>query len=110
MNNLHISLTEFRNESRVLKETKSLIRTSFFDQIYIAALHSKDLLSEELYAEKIIANRFVLSTKGWGKSFIVQLFKYLEYCVRIYFFYSCKNIKVINVHSVSLLPLGIALK
>lgn len=38
MNNLHISLTEFRNESRVLKETQSLIDGNIFSRIHLAAL------------------------------------------------------------------------
>src|SRR5690606_29052144 len=36
--------------------------------------------------------------------------KYLEYCWRVFFFYRKKNIKVVNVHSLGLLPLGYVLK
>jgi glycosyltransferase involved in cell wall biosynthesis len=110
MNNLHISLTDFKNESRVLKETESLIRASFFKVIYIAALHSDGLLFEERFGEKLQVNRFVLQTRNWPKSFIVQVLKYFEFCHQIYTYYSKKNINVVNVHSLELLPLGVALK
>lgn len=110
MNNLHISLTDFKNESRVLKEADSLIRKSLFDVIYIAALHNDGLSIEEFLGERLYIKRFVLQTRAWKKSFVVQIVKYLEFCYKIYKFYRLKNIGVITVHSLGLLPLGVALK
>jgi glycosyltransferase involved in cell wall biosynthesis len=110
MNNLHISLTDFKNESRVLKEAGSLIRACLFDKIYIAALHGKGLLVEDHVGEKLQVNRFSIQTRAWVKSFIAQAIKYTEFCMRVYFFYRKKNIGVVNVHSLELLPLGVALK
>lgn len=110
MNNLHISLTEFRNESRVLKQTNSLTDNGFFKHIYIAALHENDLRKEQNYSEKITCERFSLTTRKLPKNFIIQLFKYLEYCFRVLFFYQKKDINVVNVHSLALLPLGYVLK
>lgn len=110
MNNLHISLTDFKNESRVLKETNSLIRASLFNNVYIAALHSEGLLVEERIVEKLQVNRFSLKTRVWAKSFIAQAVKYFEFCLRVYGFYRKRNIEVVNVHSLDLLPLGVALK
>ena len=110
MNNLHISLTEFRNESRVLKQTNSLADNGFFKHIYIAALHADDLKKEQNYSDKITCKRFSLTTRKLPKNFIVQLFKYLEYCFRVLFYYRNKNINVVNVHSLALLPLGYVLK
>jgi glycosyltransferase involved in cell wall biosynthesis len=110
MNNLHISLTEFKNETRVLKETFSLIKKNTFEVVYIAALHSEGLLVEEPLGEKLLVNRFILKTRAWSKSYLVQVIKYLELCTQIYIFYRKKNIDVVNVHSLGLLPLGVALK
>lgn len=110
MNNLHISLNELTNASRVLKQTSSLARSGHFNHIYIAGLHLGDLKKEEVISEKITLNRFSLSTRKLSKNFFIQVIKYLEYCWRVLFFYRKKNIKVVNVHSLGLLPLGYALK
>lgn len=110
MNNLHISLTEFRNESRVLKQTNSLTDNGLFIRVYIAALHIDDLKEEQSYSKKITCKRFSLTTRKLPKNFIMQSFKYLEYCFRVLFYYRKKNISVVNVHSLALLPLGYVFK
>ena len=43
MNNLHITLTEFKNESRILKEANSLVKFDVFSKVFIAALHGDQL-------------------------------------------------------------------
>lgn len=110
MNNLHISLTDFRNESRLLKEVRSLTNNNLFSKVYVAALHADGLDEREVYSDQIEAKRFKLKTRNLSKSFFVQLIKYIEFCVRVYFFYRDKRIAVINVHTLGLLPLGLLLK
>ncbi len=110
MSNLHISLTEFRNESRVLKEASSILNYKVADKIYVAALHSKDLPEDQIYEENIEVKRFKLSTRRLNKNLMVQILKYLEFIFRVIFFYRKKDIKIINIHSVALLPLGVLLK
>jgi len=110
LNNLHISLTEFRNESRVLKQVTSLSNAKVFENIFIASLHSDDLKETESYAENINLKRFKLTTRKLPKNFVVQVFKFIEFFFRVAFFYRKKNIDVVNVHALSLLPLGLLLK
>lgn len=110
MNNLHITLTEFRNESRVLKEAKTLLEHGVVDVVHVAALHSDDLAIDQSYSERLIAHRFKLTTKKFSKNLTIQLLKYFEYCFRVYFYYKNKDIKLVNVHSLGLLPLGVLLK
>ena len=110
MNNLHITLTEFRNESRVLKEAESLANSGIVESIFIAALHADKLQLDQEYTKKILLHRFNLKTRNLGTNFAIQIIKYLELCLRIYFFYKNKKIKIINIHSLSLLPLGVVLK
>jgi glycosyltransferase involved in cell wall biosynthesis len=109
-NNLHITLTNFTNESRILKEAASLLRHEFVNTVYVAALHRKELATDQTYGDRLIVHRFHLLTRGYAKNFLIQLFKYFEYSLCIYFYYKNKKIKFINVHSLGLLPLGIALK
>lgn len=110
MNNLHISLTEFRNESRVIKETSSLIQAGIFEHVYIAALHTDGLKENENIDKSISVKRFAIVSRKLGLSFLMQLVKYIELSFRLFFYYRKKDIKVINIHALALLPLGIILK
>ncbi|MCT7405745.1 glycosyltransferase family 4 protein [Aliarcobacter cryaerophilus] len=110
MNNLHISLTEMRNESRVLKETNSILNHNIASKVYIASLHADDLEEEKLYNDNIILNRFKLSSRKFSKNLFFQVLKYFEFLYRITFFYKKKNIKMVNIHSIALLPFGVFLK
>ena len=110
MNNLHISLTEFRNESRVLKQGYSILNHNVASKVYIASLHLDGLGEEITYSEKLVLNRFKLSSRRLGKNLIFQIFKYFEFFYRIAVFYRRKNIKIINIHSVALMPFGVFLK
>lgn len=110
MNNLHICLNEFRNASRMLKEADSLTQSGLVDQVFIAALHASDVAENQDYGDRIHVKRFALTTRGWGKNSIAQGIKYIEFCFRVLLHYRKLNIKMVNVHSVALLPLGLALK
>lgn len=110
MNNLHISLTEFRNESRVLKETDSILNHNIASKVYIASLHADDLEEEKIYKDNLILNRFKLSSRKLSKNLLVQVIKYFEFIYRVTLFYRKKDIKMINIHAIALLPLGILLK
>ncbi len=110
MNNLHITLTEFRNESRLLKEASSLLNHGVVQFVYVAALHSEPLAVDQSYGKRLIARRFKLATRQMPQNLIAQIIKYLEFCFSVYLYYKNKEIKIINVHSLDLLPLGVMLK
>uniref|UniRef100_UPI00404878AD glycosyltransferase family 4 protein n=1 Tax=Aliarcobacter sp. TaxID=2321116 RepID=UPI00404878AD len=110
MNNLHMSLTEMRNESRVLKETNSILNHNIASKVYIASLHADDLEEEKIYKDNLILNRFKLSSRKLSKNLFVQVLKYFEFIYRVTLFYRKKDIKMINIHAIALLPLGILLK
>lgn len=110
MNNLHITLTEFRNESRILKEANSFLNHGIVQMVYVAALHAEALAIDQNYGNRLVARRFKLSTREMPKNIFAQIVKYLEFCFSVYYYYKQKEIKIINVHSLGLLPLGFALK
>lgn len=110
MNNLHISLTEFRNESRVLKETNSILNHNIASKVYIASLHSDGLEEEKIYNDNLILNRFKLSSRKLSKNLLAQILKYFEFIFRVTKFYKNKDIKMVNIHAISLLPFGVFLK
>ena len=110
MNNLHISLTDFRYESRVLKEANSILNHNIASRVYIASLHADDLEEEKIYEDNLILNRFKLISRKLGKNIFLQALKYFEFMFRVVLFYRKKDIKMINIHTVALLPLGVFLK
>jgi glycosyltransferase involved in cell wall biosynthesis len=109
-NNLHITLTEFRNESRILKEANSLLNHGVVQTVYVAALHAESLAVDQNYGNRLVAHRFKLSTRQMPKNIFAQIVKYLEFCFSVCSYYKKKEVKIVNVHSLGLLPLGIALK
>ncbi len=110
MHNLHITLTEFRNESRLLKETASLLHHGLFKSIAIAALHTTGLAEREVLNEKCNLFRLRIRSKSLPRSFIFQLVKYAEFCIRVILLAMRHPPNVINVHTLALLPLGVFLK
>jgi glycosyltransferase involved in cell wall biosynthesis len=110
MNNLHISLTEFTHASRILKQTATICSLSEIEYIFIAALNKDKLQKEEKITDRILLKRFILKTRGLGKSLFPQILKYLEFIFRVFLFYKKKKINIVNIHSVDLLPLGYLLK
>jgi glycosyltransferase involved in cell wall biosynthesis len=110
MNNLHISLTEFTHESRVLKIVHSLLSAKLVDVVFVAALHSPRLAKHETIKSNIEVERFSLKTRNLSKVFFIQMFKYFEFLYRIYRNYQDKEIGMINIHALALLPIGVFLK
>ena len=110
VNNLHISMTSFTHESRVFKEVNTIINHSNIQNVYIAALHENNLLENEKIGTGLFLKRFRLKTRSLPKSILFQSFKYVELLLQVYFFYRNKNIKILNIHTLALMPLGVFLK
>ncbi|MBF4353882.1 glycosyl transferase family 1, partial [Vibrio anguillarum] len=76
MKNIHITLTEFRNESRVLKEISSLEASETFDSFTVIALGADDLPIADSIKSKAKVCRIRLLTRKLPKSAFFQLFKF----------------------------------
>lgn len=110
MHNLHISLTEFRNESRVLKETSSLLRHGLYEKITILALHAEDLPIFEVLGDNFELIRIRLRTRFLPSRSLFQILKYIEFFYRVIMLALYRRPNTVNVHCLALLPLGIFLK
>ena len=102
---LHIVRNSVDHDSRVLKETGSLL--NFFPEleVLIAGFHEPDSrLIEDIGGRKL--KRFSLSSRILPKNIMWQLFKYFEWHCRVVSYYSNSNIEIIHCHD--LIPLGIA--
>ncbi|TLX45357.1 glycosyl transferase family 1 [Pseudoalteromonas phenolica] len=109
MNNLHISLTEMKNESRVLKQTSSIYSSESFENVFVASLWGESLALEE-DLDGINLKRFDLKTRNFGNNLVVQLLKYFEFGLSIFSRYRKESIGIITIHSLALLPIGVILK
>ncbi|HPZ21863.1 MAG TPA: glycosyltransferase family 4 protein [Bacillota bacterium] len=74
---LHIVLNSFTNDSRVLRECRTLTAAGY--QVHVFSLHETGLPLKETRDTHELT-RFALRTRSLPKSFFWQLFKYLE-CV-----------------------------
>lgn len=74
---LHIVLNSFTNDSRVLRECKTLTDAGYHVQVF--SLHEKGLALTES-TDTYDLTRFALRTRSWPKTFFWQIFKYCE-CV-----------------------------
>lgn len=107
--NLHVVLNNFINDSRVLKETKS-IASKYFDKIYIAALWEDGVDENELLDSKREVWRIRLISRGLPKNLFFQVFKYFEWIIKIYIRFRKEPISVVHCHDLSALPIGALFK
>ncbi len=110
MNNLHITLTKFKNESRLLKEASSILNHDLAHIVYVAALHEEGMALDEVCGNRLFVHRFKLKTSSLPKNIFFKIIKYLEFCLKIFIYYKNNDIKIINIHSLGLLPIGVFLK
>ena len=103
-------MNTFTFGSRILKETASLVRSGLVKHVYIIAIHEEGLQENEEIDNAREVWRARLASKKWSSSLAVQLIKYIEFCVRVIRYARPRNIKIINVHNLALLPLGVLLK
>lgn len=108
--NLHISMTPFRNESRVLKETESIVAAGIADEVCILALHEEGLQETEQIDSARQVIRLRLRTRSLPKNVPSQAIKYLELAWRAVKIARAKRPAIHNVHSVALMPIGVVLK
>ena len=102
MNNLHICLNNFKYPSRVLRQVTTLARLDYIENIFVASL-SEDKI--DTYKNKIFFNGFTLKTKKYAKFYLLKFINYIEFTFKVLFFYKKKKIKIVNAHSLIVLPI-----
>lgn len=107
---LHLFLSPFQHESRVLKECRALSELGWNESSMVVALWEPDLAQEEQVEEDIFVWRVALRTRNWPKNLIVQIIKYLEWMYRVVARMRSQDLTVIHAHSLSAMPVGVVLK
>ncbi len=100
-----IVLNNFINDSRVIKESKTL--TNAGHEVFVLALH-EERLSEREEIDGFNVFRLRLLTRRLPKNLFFQFFKYLEFLLRV--LYSFRNADVYHCNDISALPIGVLVK
>lgn len=109
--NLHIYPSAFKNESRILRETRSIIELGLSDTIFIAATWEKGLPEKESITDKIEVNRLKSVFNRFRKGGIWDMLRYFAFMVLIVFRYRGKRRPgIVNSHSLSVLFAGVVFK
>ncbi len=95
----------FEFDNRVLKEALSLKKNGF--DPHVVALHMEGLKEHETVKD-IPVHRIKLRTKNWPKSSFFQLFKYLEFSLKIAFKY--RKYDYVHCNDLNTLPIGAFIK
>ena len=107
MNNLHLSLTNVKNESRLFKESATVLKRGLFEKVFIVGLWEEGVETKEFLEGNREIERLRLKSRLLPKNLFFQVFKYLEFMVSIWMRYRNRNVTVVNVHALGLLPLGV---
>jgi glycosyltransferase involved in cell wall biosynthesis len=108
--NLHIYPTPFLFESRILRETNSLIKLKLVDKIHIVSTWNDNLLESEQIDSNRLVIRFKFNVGINHNSLISKILNYILFYFYVLKHYYAANITVINCHSLLILPIGVILK
>ena len=82
--NLHVYPSPFKFESRILRETKSIIELGLADEVIIASGWNKDLKNWERIDDKRSVKRFKLFFDKFDKNSLISILKYFVSCSSSY--------------------------
>lgn len=108
--NLHIYPSPFKFESRILRETNSVIERKLADRVIIASGWSEGLSEYEKVNDRISVKRFRLLSDRLGKTGLLYPLRYIEFLLRVLLYFTGKKIHTVNCHSLLVLPVGYLLK
>ncbi len=108
-NNLHIYPSPFKAETRINKETRSLIDLNLVDRIDILGYWEPGLAEEEEVYPGIWIHRIVIILKTHTNKFFRYL-SFLEFMFKAMSRASKYKANIVNCHSLHVLPLGVWLK
>lgn len=106
---VHLYQSPFTHETRILRVTKSLVDANVFDQIFvIASLRHENTEEHEDLDEKRHVWRIPAMMKRRG--LISKVLLTLEWSLRAFLFVRKLDLKCVNAHALSVLPLSVLIK
>ena len=106
--NVHIYPATIVHQSRVFKVTATLIKQRFVEQIIIVGKSGLNLPSHSRIDKERTIERFPMS-ESYG-AFLSRSLRFVVWSLRVFNRFRSKKIDMINCHSLSVLPLCLALK
>ena len=106
--NVHIYPALIAHQSRVLKVTATLIKKRFVEQIIIVGRSGLSLPSRSQIDKSRAIEGFPISESR--RSFLSRSLRFMGWSLRVFNRFRSKKIDMINCHSLSVLPLCLALK
>lgn len=108
--NLHIYPSPFRNESRILKETRSIIDLGLAGEVFIAASWLPGLPQEEIIDDKRKVFRFKSVFQRLPGNIITEGLRFIHIVLLIFFKFRNSKPEYVNCHSLSVLFAGVLFK
>lgn len=105
---LHITLTELKFESRVDKQSRSLVYSGGYDEVFAVGLHSAGLHEFERREDYLSLTRIPLKSRGWI-GWAGKFCKYCEYFFRVLKLGNSLKPVSISAHSITVLPIAYVL-
>ena len=112
MNNtvLHVYPSSFKYESRMLKETKSLVDSGLVDRVFIGAIWESGVNEHEKIDSKREVWRVPLKTRWLPDGTFCKSLKHSEWILRTFLRFRKEGIRVVQCHNLSSLPMGMLFK
>ena len=108
--NLHIYPSPITHESRMLKVTKSIADAQLVDKVYLIGMW-KDGLAEH---EQIDGRRQIWRVRpligSQRSSLFIKTLRYIEWQLRILWYFRSSSVKYVNCHSLPVLSIGVLFK
>lgn len=108
MINIHLYPSHFLNESRILRESRTLSMLGLFDSIDLIGSGGRGLATEQNMGGGIRIRRIGVRNDDAG--LLEKVVGVAGWSRRIYGEYSRRPLACVNCHSLTTLPLGVALK
>lgn len=108
--NIAIYPNSFQFESRILKETKSVVELGLVSKVLIFGTHAPGLPEEQVIDAQRTVMRIRLYSSRFPRMLLLEIIKFLEFSART--LTHSWNIRpgIVSCHSLSVLPIGVALK
>ena len=108
--NLHLYPSPFTAESRMLKELHSIVKLGLADEAVVLGVHRNGLEQQSVIGnrQRLIRLKFRVAPFFRGK--IAKIVEYAEYLIGALNVGRKLQPKVVNCHSLNVLPVGVALK
>lgn len=110
MLNLHIYPSTFKFESRMLKETKSIITLHPEYKIIIVSVHQPPLKKHEKIDERREVIRIPIFGNNESRNKIIKGINYLFFLFRVTSKFIFRKVHAINCHSLPVMPIGVIFK